>query len=139
MIETTAHNDRAAPMRIVANPNRVRVMFAGHVIADTADALTVHEQGHAPVQYFPRKDVEMAFMGRTARHTHCPLKGEASYFTLAMDARIIENAVWTYENPLPGAEALKDYVAFYPQNVEIYALTPAEEALEPRAAHTHGV
>ena len=139
MIETPTYDDRPAPMRIAVNPNRVRVMFAGHVIVDTTDALTVNEQGHGPVTYFPRKDVEMAFLGKTDHSSYCPRKGTAGYFTLAMDARIVENAVWTYEDPLPGAEALRDYVAFYPQYVEIYELTPSDEAIEPRATHPHDI
>jgi uncharacterized protein (DUF427 family) len=125
--------DPARPMRIKINLNRVRAMFQAHVIADTSHALTVLEENHPPVQYFPRDDVEMDFMGKTDRRTRCPHKGEASYYTLAMGGEIAENAVWSYEQPL----ALKDYIAFYPDKVEVYELTPGDEALEPRAAHPH--
>ncbi len=124
-------------VRIKANLNRVRALYQGHVIADTKHALTVIETNHDPVQYFPRDDVEMGFMGKTDRHTTCPYKGVASYFTLTMDGQIAENVVWTYEDPIPAVLALKDYLAFYPDRVEVYELTPGEEAQEPRAAHPH--
>jgi uncharacterized protein (DUF427 family) len=131
-------NKSAHVLHIKANPNRVRAMFQGHVIADTDQALTVYETGHSPVQYFPRHDVETGFLGRTAHHTLCPYKGEASYFTLVMDGEIAENAVWSYEDPILAASLLKDRLAFYPDVVEVYEMTPAEEALEPRAARPHG-
>lgn len=129
--------DPAHTVRLKANLNRVRAMFGGHVIADTNHALTVLETGCDPVQYFPREDVEMGFMGKTSHHTHCPYKGDASYFTLTMHGEIVENAAWSYESPLPNALALKDYIAFYPDKVEVYELTPGEEAMEPRAARPH--
>jgi uncharacterized protein (DUF427 family) len=129
--------DSAYPVRIKANLKRVRAMFQGHVIADTSHALTVLEEGYPPVQYFPREDVEMGFMGQTERHSRCPHKGEASYYTLTMQGEIAENAAWSYEHPLASALALKDYIAFYAEVVEVYELSPGEENLEPRAAHPH--
>jgi uncharacterized protein (DUF427 family) len=126
------------PVVVHPNPNRVRVMYQGHVIVDTKDALSVLELGHGPVLYVPRKDTEMGFLGKTAHSTHCSRKGDASYFSISMDGRIAENAVWSYETPIQKVAAIKEHLAFYPNKVEIYELTPAEEALEPMAAHPHG-
>jgi uncharacterized protein (DUF427 family) len=129
--------DPTHPMRIKANLNRVRAMFQGHVVADTSHALTVLEDNHAPVQYFPREDVKMSVMGKTERHTLCPRKGEASYYTISMDGEIAQDAVWSYEHPLPSALALKDYIAFYPEIVQVFELAPGDEALQSPAAHPH--
>ena len=129
--------DYVNPVRIKANLNRVRALFQGHVIADTSHALIVYEGEYPPVQYFPREDVDMAHLGKTEHHTRCPHKGEASYFTLTMDGQIAENAVWSYENPLPAVLALRDYVAFYTDKVEVHQLTPAEQAMEPHATQPH--
>ena len=107
------------PITIKANPARVRALFGGHVIADTRAALTVQEASYPAVQYFPRADVAMAFLGRTAHATHCPYKGDASYFTITRDGQIAENKVWTYEEPYPAMELIRDYVAFYSDTVEI--------------------
>ena len=82
---------------ITPAPTRWRAKFAGHVIADSADALILQESTYPPVVYFPRADVSMDFMRRTDRSTHCPYKGDASYFTLLMDGKFAENAGWSYE------------------------------------------
>lgn len=106
-------------------PRRWRALFSGHVIADSAEALLLEEAGRPPVVYFPRDDVSMEYMSRTHRMTHCPYKGEASHYTLLMDGDFAENGVWSYEDPLPGAELIAGYVAFYPKVVELYEVDDA--------------
>lgn len=110
------------PITLAANPRRLRVRFEGHVIADSADVLTLKEAGYRPVSYFPRGDVAMEFMSRTDRDTHCPYKGHAGYFTLVMDGHIAENAAWTYDEPYPAMEPIRGRLAFFPNQVEIYEL-----------------
>ena len=107
------------PITITANPKRVRALFEGHEIADTRAALTLKEAAYKPVQYFPREDVAMDFLSRTAHTTHCPYKGDATYFTIARDGRIAENRVWTYEEPYEAMGLIRGYVAFYPDAVQI--------------------
>ncbi|HEY9218679.1 MAG TPA: DUF427 domain-containing protein [Phenylobacterium sp.] len=104
---------------------RWRAQFAGHVIADSPDACILYETGHQPVVYFPRSDVSMEYMSRTDRMTHCPYKGEASHYTLLMDGHFAENAVWSYEDPIDGMEAIKGCIAFYPGQVEVYEVDEA--------------
>jgi uncharacterized protein (DUF427 family) len=60
----------------------------------------------------------MAALTRTAHHTHCPYKGEASYFTIAAGGRSAENAVWSYEAPFPAVGEIKEHLAFYPSRVD---------------------
>jgi uncharacterized protein (DUF427 family) len=127
----------APAFRVEANPFRVRAMFAGHVIADSANALTVYEAGRAPVHFFPQEDVETGYMGKTAVRVSDPLKGEASCYTLVMDGEILEQAACSYEDPLPGAEALRGYLCFAEGHFEIYELTPTDMAAAPRATHIH--
>ena len=67
------------PITIARNANRVRVVFAGEVIADTTRALTLNEAGYAPVHYIPRADVTMSRLKHTAHTSHCPYKGDASW------------------------------------------------------------
>jgi uncharacterized protein (DUF427 family) len=122
-------------VRIKANLNRVRATFGGRVIADTRRALTVLETGCGPVLYFPRADAEMNCLVKTDHHTRCPYKGEASYFTLVVDGQEAQNAVWTYEAPIPAVLALKAYLAFYPDKVEIHEFSGGEESIEPHAVH----
>ena len=60
----------------------------------------------------------MALMRGTRNRTNCPLKGDASYWTLSVGGRNSENAVWSYEDPPPGIAAVKGYVAFYRDRVD---------------------
>jgi len=106
------------PITIARNGNRVRVTFAGQVIADTTRALTLKEASYPPVQYIPRADAKMKLLARTSHHTHCPYKGDASYFAIEAGGRKVENAVWSYEQPFPAMAEIKEYLAFYPNRVD---------------------
>jgi uncharacterized protein (DUF427 family) len=94
---------------------RVRVTFNGQVIADTGNALALKEGSYPVVYYVPRKDVKMDRLVRTTHSTHCPHKGDASYFSIKDGP---ENAVWSYEQPKAGVEAIKSHLAFYPGKVD---------------------
>ncbi|HWK93871.1 MAG TPA: DUF427 domain-containing protein [Pseudolabrys sp.] len=107
------------PIAISRHEGRVRVMFAGRAIADSTRALTLKEAHYPPVYYVPREDADMALLARTAHSTHCPYKGDASYFTISADGRSADNAVWSYEAPFPAVAEIKDHLAFYPDKVEI--------------------
>jgi uncharacterized protein (DUF427 family) len=75
------------PISIERNSGRVVVSVAGRVIADTREALTLREAHYQPIQYIPRKDVDMAQLARTDRTTYCPYKGDASYFSIPVGRR----------------------------------------------------
>lgn len=107
------------PITITANPKRVRVSLSGVVIADTTSALTLKEASYPAVNYVPRKDANMALLGRTERVTHCPYKGDANYFSIAANGKTIENAIWTYETPFPAMTEISGHLAFYPDKVTI--------------------
>ena len=113
------------PITVTPAAKRWRARFQGHVIADSANALVLKEATYPQVIYFPREDVSMEYMSRTAHSTHCPYKGDASYYTLLMDGHFAENAVWTYETPYPAMTAIAGRVAFYPNQVELYEVDDA--------------
>jgi uncharacterized protein (DUF427 family) len=106
------------PITIARNGGRVRVSFAGKTIAETANALTLKEASYPPVFYIPRADADMSALTPTAHHTHCPYKGDASYFTIAVGGRTAENAVWSYEQPFSAVAEIKEHLAFYPNRVD---------------------
>jgi uncharacterized protein (DUF427 family) len=106
------------PITIERNPGRVVVRVAGRVVADTRAALTLREASYPPVQYIPRKDVEMALLERTHHATYCPYKGDCSYYSIPLGGERSVNAVWSYETPYPAVAAIKDHLAFYPNRVE---------------------
>jgi uncharacterized protein (DUF427 family) len=112
------------PIEIVRNPARVIVTLAGTVIADTTEALTLIEGGYPPVQYVPRKDVDMDALERTDHHSYCPYKGHASYFSIPGGGERSANAIWTYEAPYNAVAIIKDHLAFYPDRVDAIEVRP---------------
>jgi uncharacterized protein (DUF427 family) len=104
---------------IERNPHRLRVIHGGITIADTREGLTLKETGLPDVFYFPREDVNMTRLRRSDSVSHCPYKGDASYFSLLTeeDGPVVD-AAWSYESPLPGAEAIKGCIAFYSSRVD---------------------
>jgi uncharacterized protein (DUF427 family) len=107
-----------AGITIAANPNRVIVRVGAEVIADTTRALVMRAPGTPDQQYIPREDVNMARLVRTALVTHCPYKGDASYWSIQSGARTVENVVWSYETPYDDMTPITGYLAFYGDRVD---------------------
>src|SRR5215470_6888529 len=103
---------------------RLHAVYHGVTVADSGNVLIVKETGYDPVPYFPRGDVRMELLERSNHHSHCPFKGEASYWSLASDSHRAENAAWSYEHPYDEMLGLKDYVAFYRSKVDIISSDP---------------
>jgi uncharacterized protein (DUF427 family) len=93
-------------------------MLNGKTVADSLNTLLLFETGHRPIYYFPRQDVRADFLKRTDHRTHCPFKGDASYWTLAVGDREVANAVWGYEQPIEAAAPIKGHLAFYWDKVD---------------------
>lgn len=106
------------PISVERNPGRVVVSVAGHVVADTREALTLREAHYPPVQYIPRKDVDMAQLMRSERTTYCPYKGDATYFSIPAGGERSIDAVWTYETPYAAVAGIAGHLAFYPDRVD---------------------
>ena len=106
------------PITISRNNKRVRVTFAGKTIADTTHALSLKEASYPAVNYVPRADADMSALTRSEHASHCPYKGDASYFTISVDGRSAADAVWTYEEPYPAMAEIKDHLAYYPDREE---------------------
>jgi uncharacterized protein (DUF427 family) len=106
------------PITIEPNGHRIMVKVAGRIVADTRDALTLREASYAPVQYIPRKDVDMTLLERTDHTTYCPYKGDATYFSIPVGGERSTNAVWSYEAPYADVADIKDHLAFYPERVD---------------------
>lgn len=107
------------PITITRNPRRVRITAGDIVIAETSQALTLKEAKYPAVQYVPREDTNMALLERTDRTTHCPYKGDASYYSIKADGKTLDNAIWTYETPFPAMAEISGHLAFYPDKVKI--------------------
>jgi uncharacterized protein (DUF427 family) len=104
-------------IRFERNAKRVRVEFNGAAVADSTRALVLHETRHPPVFYIPLEDVLLDLFQKTSHTTHCPFKGDASYWTLNVGGERSENAAWSYEDPYDDAAPLRGHLAFYPGRV----------------------
>jgi uncharacterized protein (DUF427 family) len=109
-----------AVANIVIRPagTRVRVTFNGELVADSLEALRLEEGSYPPVYYVPRKDVKMERLIRTSHSSHCPHKGDATYYSVC-NGQTARNAVWSYEDPFANVVAIKGLLAFYPDRVAI--------------------
>lgn len=114
------------------SPRRVRVVFNGETVADSRRVKLLHETAHLPVYYFPEQDVRMDLLTPTAHQTHCPVKGDASYWNIVVGERGAENAVWSYPEPLEGAPPLGGYLAFYWDRVDRWLEEDEEVFVHPR-------
>ncbi|GLS42903.1 DUF427 domain-containing protein [Methylobacterium brachythecii] len=106
------------PITISPHGRRVRVIVDGAVIADTTRALALKEASYPVVLYIPREDAQWERFTPNTRSTHCPYKGDASYFDLDVDGSPRPAAVWSYENPFPAVAEIKDHLAFYSDKVD---------------------
>lgn len=94
-------------------PRRVRAEVAGRTVLDTRAGVLLHETALLPVLYVPEADLDATAFGPSDHTTHCPFKGDATYRTLRVGDRVVENALWAYPRPLPAAPWLAGYASLY--------------------------
>lgn len=103
---------------LVEHPRRLRAEIDGVVIADSVHVKVMEETRLPPVYYFPATDVRMDLMQRTDHRTYCPFKGNASYWTLRVNERVLENVAWGYEDAQSEADGIRGHVAFYADRLD---------------------
>jgi uncharacterized protein (DUF427 family) len=109
----------ASHITIVPIAGPVRVTAGGVELGTSHTALELREGSYPPVVYVPRADLDMGALERTTRATSCPWKGAASYYSIRTPGGILENAVWSYEDPKPDVAAIAGHLAFYADRVTI--------------------
>lgn len=103
---------------------RVIVRSGGTVLADSANALLLREASLPPVFYIPREEVAMRELIASTTRTHCPYKGDASYFSALGSGR--KDIAWSYDDPFDHMLAIKGHLAFYPDRVDSIEASPRE-------------
>ena len=114
------------------SPKRIRVEFGGQVIADSRNAKPLFETAHLPVYYLPREDVRQDLLQPTDHSSHCPVKGDASYWSVVVGDRRAENAVWGYPEPLSASTWLLDHQAFYWHKMDAWYEEEEQVFVHPR-------
>lgn len=108
-----------AQITISAIGGPVTVTAGGVVLGESHRALELREGSYPPVAYVPRADIDMSRLVRSDRTTTCPWKGRASYYSIKGEAGLLENAVWSYEEPLADVAAIAGHLAFYADRVTV--------------------
>jgi uncharacterized protein (DUF427 family) len=98
--------------------NRVVIKHNATVLADTTGAKLLKERAKRmgildPTFYLPREDVNMEYLEPVPDYsTHCPIKGDTTYFDVIVDGDKLEKTAWSYDKPLVDSEPIRDYIAF---------------------------
>jgi uncharacterized protein (DUF427 family) len=113
-------------------PKRIRVEVGGETIADSRRAMLLHEGGHQPIYYFPPEDVRSDVLEPSEKHTHCPKKGDASYYTINVGDTVVRSGAWYYPEPLEGAPPIEGLIAFYWGKMGRWLEEDEEAVVHPR-------
>lgn len=110
--------DYPRPPRVEDSKRHLKVIFNEVLIAESREGKRVIETSSPPVYYIPPKDIKVECMIKSMKHTLCEWKGIASYYTIVVGDKRAENAAWYYTDPTPDYISIKNYVAFYPQQID---------------------
>lgn len=119
-------------IRLHQDGRRFRAVFAGETLADSCEAVLLCEGKLHPVIYFPPAAVNQDLLQTSEHKSHCPFKGDARYWSLKAEARIAENAAWSYPEPLPEAAGIAGHIAFYWKAVDSFWHEEQELLAHPR-------
>jgi uncharacterized protein (DUF427 family) len=107
------------PITIETSSAHVVVTAGATVLADSSNALTLHEANYPPVYYVPLDDVDSELLESSDTTSYCPYKGEASYYSVRTGDGVVEDAIWFYDEPYDAVSEIAGHVAFYPDRVQI--------------------
>lgn len=106
------NHDPEGRITVAPNARRVCIRCGNTLIADTRNALVLRETGYPARQYIPRADVAMEYLQHSDTATHCPFKGDATYYSVVIDGTTLEDAAWSYQEPFEAMEKIRGHIAF---------------------------
>lgn len=110
--------DYPRPPRVEPSARRLRIEAGGASIVDTTAAQRVLETSHPPVYYVSPEAIAAGVLQPNERRTFCEFKGVAHYWDVVVEGTRISAAAWSYPEPSPGYEAIKNHLAFYPSKMD---------------------
>jgi uncharacterized protein (DUF427 family) len=128
--------DYPRPPRVEPTTELVSIVLGGEVVASTREAIRVLETSHPPAYYLPYASFAPGSLVPVGGTTFCEFKGSASYFDVVAGGRRAQRAAWTYRQPSPGFEAIRDHVAVMPAAMDRCMVDG--ELVEPQAGGFYG-
>ncbi len=128
--------DYPRPPKLEAFKGTVKVIAKGITIAESSGSYRVLETSHPPVYYIPMEDIASEHLQKTNKSSVCEFKGKATYWNLVMDEEVIENAAWSYEDPVPVYGAIAGCLAFYAEKMD--ACYVNDEQVKPQEGNFYG-
>lgn len=114
------------PITVEPAPSDVLLRVGDQVLARTDAALILREASYGPVYYLPKTALRDGAVQRVEKSTHCPFKGDATYWTVTLpDGRSIDAAAWSYETPIDGIGSIQGHLGFYTQALDAEFEPPA--------------
>lgn len=128
--------DYPRPPKVERSSRRIRVTVSGVTVVDATDSYRVLETSHPPVYYVAPAAIAPGLLEPNRRTTTCEFKGTARYWDVVVGGRRISSAAWSYPQPSPGYEAIRDHVAFYPSLADSCYVD--DELVVPQAGDFYG-
>lgn len=110
-------------IKLQQHSRRVSVRLDDVLVADTDQAVQLTEKGYPDRQYLPRDALVAGTLQPSDTRTLCPFKGQASYYHFLLADRVLQDAVWVYEEPVQSMAAIAGRIVFDPAHFA--------EAVEP--------
>lgn len=117
-------------------PRRVRVVLGGRVVADSERVVMLRETRYTPRYYFPWDDIRRDLLVPSPRTEWSPCKGEASYWSLHVDGRVGEDAVWAFTAPISSCPNISGLASFDWLVVDSVFEEDEQVFVHPRDPHT---
>lgn len=95
------------------------IRAGGAILGETQNALELQEGDYPAVIYFPRSDIATTFLDVSQTSSHCPWKGDATYYSIQTKSVLIKDAAWSYEAPIKDVEEIAGYLAFDPSKAAV--------------------
>jgi len=116
----THPRDPHTRLDILPSSRHVRVEVDGVTIADSASPRILFETGLPPRYYLPKTHVRLDLLTPTDTATHCPYKGQATYWSVRAGDSVHEDLAWSYPTPLPESQRIAGLIAFYNEKADLY-------------------
>lgn len=129
---------RSFPRPSIAQPvlNHLKIIYDGRLLAETTAAVRTIETSHPPTYYFPPADVDLSLLRESSSRSICEWKGQARYFDIGSGDKTSRNAAWAYQHPTTSFVLIKDFIAFYPQAMDLCLVDG--EAVVPQGGTFYG-